>query len=122
MHRLARAACAAALMVFCAGCSGSAGGDKDTATTEGSAVTFSADGDVFTICDTQDDGDPVYVKLSYKGSGSGIRLRNDDGPGGAGDGCVERAYDIGEGTKVSFESCEADSLFDTCSDEITGTA
>lgn len=75
-------------------------------------------GDVFRICDTDADGDSVYVKFSYAGSGGDIRL-NWTGGGGT---CTNRTYNIGEGKIVYYQSCEDDAFNDTCSAKVTGTA
>lgn len=92
------------------------------ATTDGSSVKFYNAGDYFHICDTDADGDSVYVSFHYSGSGGELRLNYTGGVAGGTNGCINRTYNIGEGKTVYYKSCESDAFRDTCSDYVTGVA
>jgi len=87
-------------------------------TTDGSTARWFADGDYFHICDTDSDGDSVYVSFHYSGSGGELRL---NWTGGAGT-CVNRTYNIAEGVRVYYKSCQDDAFTDTCSGYVSGVA
>jgi hypothetical protein len=95
-----------------------AGSNGPIASTDGSTAQFFHDGDNFKICDTDSDGDSVYVSFNYSGSGGDIRL---NWTGGSGT-CTTRSYNIGEGKTVNYKSCQDDALGDTCSAYKQGTA
>jgi hypothetical protein len=88
------------------------------ATTGGSSAQWFHSGDYFRICDTRSDGDAVYVKFSYSGSGGDIILRWSGGSGT----CTNRTYNITEGRTVTYRSCVDDFPPDTCSSPKTGVA
>lgn len=95
-----------------------AGIDGALATTSGSSAKWRHADDTFRICDNASDGHSVYVKFYYSGSGGELQL---NWTGGAGT-CTVRPYDIGEGKTVTYKSCIADTLWDTCSGWVTGVA
>lgn len=95
-----------------------AGSDGPLATTGGSTAKWRHADDTFRICDTNADGHSVYVKFYYSGSGGELQL---NWTGGA-DTCTVRAYNIGEGKTVTYKSCIADTLWDTCSGWVEGVA
>jgi hypothetical protein len=96
----------------------SAGTNGPIASTGGSTAQFLHSGDIFRICDTNSDGNSVYVKFHYSGSGGDVRL---NWTGGSGT-CTDRPYNIGEGKTVYYTSCISDTLWDTCSGEKSGVA
>lgn len=95
-----------------------AGSNGPIVSTDGSTAKFFADGDYFHICDTDADGDSVYVSFHYSGSGGELRL---NWTGGSGT-CVNRTYNIGEGKTVYYKSCQDDAFTDTCSGYVSGVA
>jgi hypothetical protein len=108
----------AAMMVLSSGGPALAGSNGPLVTTDGSSAQFFHNGDKFKICDTDSDGDSVYVKFQVGSSDSDVRLNYS---GGA-PGCVTRTYNISEGKKVYYKSCQDDTFRDTCSSTVVGTA
>lgn len=95
-----------------------AGTNGPWVTTDGSSAKWFHDGDYFRICDTDADGDSVYVEFYYSGSGGNIRLNWTGGNGT----CTDRSYNIGEGKDVFYRSCQDDTPPDTCSGWVRGVA
>lgn len=118
MKRLLTFGAAAVLFTVLGSGTAFAGTNGPLVTTDGSSAKFFHDGDYFHICDTDADGDSVYVSFHYSGSGGELRL---NWTGGAGT-CVNRTYNIGEGKDVYYKSCQDDAFTDTCSGYVKGTA
>ncbi|HEY0167274.1 MAG TPA: hypothetical protein VGB75_09540 [Jatrophihabitans sp.] len=118
MRKLVTVVIAALLFLSLGASPAFAGTNGPIVSTDGSTAKFFADGDYFHICDTDSDGDSVYVSFYYSGSGGDIRL---NWTGGAGT-CVNRTYNIGEGKAVYYKSCQDDAFTDTCSGYVKGTA
>lgn len=95
-----------------------AGSNGPVASTDGSTAQWMHQYDYFNICDTDADGDWVYVEFYYSGSGGNLKL---NWTGGA-NTCVARGYNIGEGKTVHYRSCQDDAFNDTCSGWKSGVA
>ncbi len=118
MKKLLAVVTSALMFTFLGSGTAFAGTNGPLVTTSGSSVKWIANGDYFQICDTDPDGDSVYVKFHYSGSGGDLRL---NWTGGASH-CVNRTYNITEGRRVYYQSCEDDTFTDTCSREVSGVA
>lgn len=118
MRRILVTTAATVLFIGLGSGSAFAGMDGPTVKTDGSSAKFFNVGDKFEICDTDSDGDAVYVSFYYAGSGGSVRLNN---PNGAGT-CLTRSYNIPEGRRVYYKSCQDDAFADTCSAYVTGVA
>lgn len=87
-----------------------------TVSTDGSSATYLDTGNDFEICDTDKDGDSVYVKFTWTGVSGYTTIEYTGGvEGGGGDGCVNRDTVIPEGKRVYYKSCQQDAFDDTCS-------
>lgn len=118
MRKLMAVLSAVLLFLFIGASPAFAGTNGPIVSTDGSTAKWYHDGDYFHICDTDSDGDSVYVSFYYSGSGGDIRL---NWTGGAGT-CVNRSYNIGEGKDVWYKSCQDDAFGDTCSGYVRGVA
>jgi hypothetical protein len=118
MKRVITIATAAVAFIGLSTAPAAAGTNGPVASTDGSTAQFFHDGDKFKICDTDSDGDSVYVEFNYSGSGGDIRLNWTGGEGT----CTTRTYNIGEGKTVNYKSCQDDTAWDTCSGYKQGEA
>lgn len=113
----------AAAMILWGASPAFAGTNGPLATTDGSSAQFfhtSANGnEYFRICDTDADGDSVYVSFNYSGSGGDIRVNN---TAGSASPCKIFSLNIAEGKTVNYKSCQDDSFGDTCSGTKQGIA
>ncbi|MFT4009483.1 MAG: hypothetical protein QM655_05510 [Nocardioidaceae bacterium] len=90
-----------------------------TATTDGSSAQFidtTAHPNSFEVCDTDSDGDWVYVDYKVGSSSTVHRIEYHGGTaGGGGDGCIIESTTISNGKTVKYKSCQNDAFDDTCS-------
>lgn len=93
------------------GLSGTAWANSEAKTDAGAKAKFASVGAIFTLDDTDCDGDPVYI--SYRVNNGSLRRLNFSG------GChaTSAKYDLtlSAGTRVSYRACVKDEGSDPCS-------
>lgn len=91
---------------------GKALADGPIATTDGSSAQYLTSGNKFKNCDTDADGDWVYVKWHLSGSTNNTTYENHNGAGS----CTYPPTGLPDGKTIVYKSCQNDAFSDTCSD------
>lgn len=90
---------------------GSALADGPVASTDGSSAQYITSNNSFINCDTDADGDWIYVSWRIQGSSDITTYENHNGSGS----CTYPLTGLANNRTIEYKSCQDDNFADTCS-------